>query len=127
MNQRTGAPNQGGQRKQEIRLGIEVLAIAHRLLDLIHHFPDAGTRGGGTGPIKNKDRLSTIPRPPLTTWSMRCDKVTNFFRFNKLFAKIVQKSTAATSGPEIAAVFLSYPDRPGICLPEAQPKNLLGI
>ena len=61
-----------------------------------HHFPDAGTRGGGTGPIKNKDRLSTIPRPPLTTWSMRCDKLTNFFRFNKLFAKIVQKSTAAT-------------------------------
>ena len=36
MNQHTGAPDQGGQRNREIRLGIEVLAIAHRLLDLIH-------------------------------------------------------------------------------------------
>ena len=35
MNQYTGAPDQGGQRKREIKLGIEVLAIAHRLLDLI--------------------------------------------------------------------------------------------
>jgi len=35
MNQYTGAPDQGGQKKREIRLGIAVLAIAHRLLDLI--------------------------------------------------------------------------------------------
>ena len=35
MNQRTGAPDQGGQRKQEIRHSIAMLAIAHRLLDLI--------------------------------------------------------------------------------------------
>lgn len=44
MNQYTGAPDQGGQRNREIRLGIEVLAIAHRLLDLI---PFNGPTGNG--------------------------------------------------------------------------------
>ena len=44
MNQYTGAPDQGGQRKREIKLGIEVLAIAHRLLDLI---PFIGPTGNG--------------------------------------------------------------------------------
>ena len=57
---------------------------------------------------------------------MRCDKVTNFFRFNKLFAKSC-KNQLPPPQHEIAAVFLSYPDRPGICLPEAQPKDLLRI
>ena len=44
MNQYTGAPDQGGQMNREIKLGIEVLAIAHRLLDLI---PFNGPTGNG--------------------------------------------------------------------------------
>ena len=35
MNQYTGAPDQGGQRMREIRLGIAVLANARRFLNLI--------------------------------------------------------------------------------------------
>ena len=47
--------------------------------------------------------------------------------FPHLFSLLSIYNQLPPPQPEIAAVFLSYPARPGICLPEAQPKDLLRI